>query len=195
MTNPIDKESGMSLEHAILGFLNYKPLSGYDLKKIFDTSVQHFWSADQSQIYRTLTRLTERGWAEMEIVEQSDRPDRKVYHITEAGRVELHQWLLAPIPLPSSRTAVLIQVFFAGQLADEEILAMFERAADQVRAGLAQYEQIPQQIEEYRAYMESPREFFCWMLTLEAGFKSAQANLDWLEDVIRRIKNGEMPAG
>ncbi|HNT76673.1 MAG TPA: PadR family transcriptional regulator [Anaerolineae bacterium] len=185
----------MSLEHAILGFLNYKPLSGYDLKKIFDTSVQHFWSADQSQIYRTLTRLTERGWAEMEIVEQSDRPDRKVYHITEAGRVELHQWLLAPIPLPSSRTAVLIQVFFAGQLADEEILAMFERAADQVRAGLAQYEQIPQQIEEYRAYMESPREFFCWMLTLEAGFKSAQANLDWLEDVIRRIKNGEMPAG
>ena len=56
----------MSLEHAILGFLNYKPLSGYDLKKIFDTSVRHFWAADQSQIYRTLNRLTERGWAEME---------------------------------------------------------------------------------------------------------------------------------
>jgi hypothetical protein len=43
--------------------------------------------------------------------------------------------------------------------------------------------------------MESPREFFCWMLTLDAGFKSAQANLDWLEEVIRQIKNGEMPAG
>ena len=24
----------MSLEHAILGFLHYKPMSGYDLKKI-----------------------------------------------------------------------------------------------------------------------------------------------------------------
>ena len=48
----------MSLEFAILGFLNYHPYSGYDLKKIFDTSVSHFWPADQSQIYRTLSRLT-----------------------------------------------------------------------------------------------------------------------------------------
>jgi len=40
----------MSLQHAILGFLNYKSLTGYDLKKIFDTSVRHFWAADQSQI-------------------------------------------------------------------------------------------------------------------------------------------------
>ncbi len=50
----------MSLEYAILGFLNYHPYTGYDLKKIFDTSIRHFWPADQSQIYRTLARLTER---------------------------------------------------------------------------------------------------------------------------------------
>jgi len=55
----------MSLEYAILGFLNYHPYTGYDLKKIFDNSVQHFWVADQSQIYRTLIHLTEgdsRAW-------------------------------------------------------------------------------------------------------------------------------------
>ena len=39
----------MSLEYAILGFLNYHPYTGYDLKKIFDTSIRHFWPADQSQ--------------------------------------------------------------------------------------------------------------------------------------------------
>jgi PadR family transcriptional regulator AphA len=32
----------MSLKHAILGFINYRPLSGYDLKKIFDGSVRYF---------------------------------------------------------------------------------------------------------------------------------------------------------
>ncbi|MBN2005598.1 MAG: PadR family transcriptional regulator [Anaerolineae bacterium] len=183
----------MSLEHAILGFLNYRPLSGYDLKKIFDTSVQHFWTADQSQIYRTLSRLVDRGWAVMEVVEQSDRPDRKVYHITKAGQEELHQWLLAPIYMPASRSAPLIQVFFAGQLRDEEILAIFERVAEQVRAGLRQLEQIPNQMEAYAEYMNSPREFFCWMLTLDLGIKSTQANLDWLEEIIQRIKNGEIP--
>lgn len=183
----------MSLEYAILGFINHKPLSGYDLKKIFDTSVQHFWSADQSQIYRTLTRLTERDWAEVEVVEQSDRPDRKVYHITDTGREALHKWLLTPIPAHMPRNAALIQVFFAGQLSDGEILAMFERAAERVRAVLALYREIPQQVESYRDYIESPREFYCWMLTLEAGVTSAQANLDWLESVIQRIKHEEIP--
>ena len=183
----------MSLEHAILGFLNYKSLSGYDLKKILDTSVQHFWAADQSQIYRTLARLTERGWAEMEVVEQNERPDRKVYTITEAGREELRRWLVTPIRPHKPHSAELVQVFFAGQLSDEEILAMFERSAEQVRAGLAHYEQIPQQAEAYAEYVESPREFFCWMLTLDAGFRSAQAHLAWLEDVIQRIRNREIP--
>jgi PadR family transcriptional regulator AphA len=49
----------MSLDHAILGFLSYSPFTGYDLKKFFDQSVRHFWLADQSQIYRTLSRLNE----------------------------------------------------------------------------------------------------------------------------------------
>lgn len=183
----------MSLEHAILGFLNYRPLSGYDLKKIFDTSVRHFWPADQAQIYRTLNRLAEKDWAEMEVVEQADRPDRKVYHITEAGRQELHQWLLTPLPFGENRSAPLIQVFFAGQLSDEEVLAIFQRVADSIRAGLQQYEQIPQMIEAYSDYVDSPREFYFWMLTLEVGITTARANLKWLEDVMARIRSGEIP--
>jgi len=58
----------MSLEHAVLGFINYKPFSGYDQKKLFDRAVHHFWPTDQSRIYRTLSRLLERGWASMEVV-------------------------------------------------------------------------------------------------------------------------------
>jgi PadR family transcriptional regulator AphA len=65
----------MSLEYSILGFLSYKPFSGYDLKKAFDNSVRHFWYADQSQIYRTLARLTEQGYVEME---KMDRIYREV---------------------------------------------------------------------------------------------------------------------
>ena len=72
----------MSLDYAILGFLNYRPLSGYDLKKMFDTSVQHFWTADQSQIYRILARLAKQKWVQVEVIEQTSRPDRKIYHIT-----------------------------------------------------------------------------------------------------------------
>ncbi|MBN2387172.1 MAG: PadR family transcriptional regulator [Anaerolineales bacterium] len=183
----------MSLEHAILGFLNYHPYTGYDLKKIFDTSIRHFWSADQSQIYRTLTRLTERGFVEMEKVPQQDRPDRKVYHITEGGRGELLNWLAGPPPMDEPRSAPLVQVFFAGQLSDEQVLAKFEGFAALMRAFLAMYDQVPDQLGPYQEDISSPREHFFWLLTLENGLCSMRANLAWAESIVERIKAGKVP--
>ena len=184
----------MSLEYAILGFLNYHPYSGYDLKKIFDTSIRHFWPADQSQIYRTLARLTDQGLAEMEKVAQEDRPDRKVYHITPNGRADLLSWLSGPPPLGEPRSAPLIQVFFAGQLSDEELLLKFEGYAAIMRTFLGQYDQVPGQLWPYWQEIDSPREHFFWMLTLENGVRTMRANLEWVESIIERIKSGQVPA-
>jgi DNA-binding PadR family transcriptional regulator len=183
----------MSLDYALLGFLNYQPYSGYDLKKIFDTSVRHFWPADQSQIYRTLARLTEQGLVEMEKVPQQDRPDRKVYHITEAGRAELLKFLAGPPPMGEPRSAPLIQVFFAGQLSDEEVLAKFEGLAAIMRAILNQYDQVPGMLGPFQEEITSPREHFFWLLTLENGIRNMRANLEWAESVIERVINKEIP--
>jgi DNA-binding PadR family transcriptional regulator len=181
----------MSLEHAILGFINYKPFSGYDLKKLFDSSVHHFWPADQSQIYRTLSRLSERGWASMEVVAQENRPSRKVFQITEKGKLELRQWLSAPLLPEEHRSASLIQVFFAGQLDDEQILTIFRRHAELLRGLLSVYDQVPASVEQHQHQVDSAREGFFWMLTLECGVTMARAQLEWVEGVIRRIKKGE----
>ena len=184
----------MSLEHAILGFLCYAPLTGYDLKKAFDTSVRYFWPADQSQIYRTLARLADRGWAEVEVVPQDSRPNRKVYHITEAGREELHHWLATALPPDELRIPWLVQVFFAGQLTGEETLSLFEREASQLRARLERYDQIPQESAEYVETVGSPREAFFWMLTLEYGVTVNQTELEWVEEVIERLRRKEQPS-
>lgn len=183
----------MILEHAILGFLNYHSMTGYELKKVFDRSVRHFWPADQGQIYRALNRLSDEGWAEMEVIEQQDRPDRKVYHISAEGKSELRRWLLMPIQAAENRSAPMVQVFFAGQLSDAEILAMFERTAMQMRAGLASLESIPQDISAYQDVIQSPREFYLWRVTLEIGIETLKSNLRQAEDLIQRVKNGEIP--
>jgi PadR family transcriptional regulator, regulatory protein AphA len=183
----------MSLEYAILGFLNYKPLSGYDLKKVFDTTVQHFWPADQSQIYRTLSRLTDKDWVKQEVVEQNDRPDRKVYHITDQGRKELHDWLVGPFTKDDSRNPSLIKIFFAGQLSDEEILAIFKEAAGYMRAVQELYNNLGSQIKAFSQLADSEREMFFWMQTLELGKKTIKANVDWAEGVIDEIDHKSIP--
>lgn len=186
----------MSLEYAILGFLRQKPLSGYDLKSLFDRSVRHFWPADQSRIYRALSHLPERGWATVEVVEQEDRPDRKLYHITEAGRSEFHRWLAAPLPLKETRSAALIQLFFAAELSDEEVLATLRQQAEYWRSALADLEAIPGAVAPAVARGEaagaSRRQFFA-LLTLECGVASVRAQIAWLESVIARFERGEVP--
>jgi len=186
----------LSLEHAILGFLKYHPLSGYDLKSIFDQSVKHFWSADQSQIYRTLSKLGEQGWATMEVLEQDDRPDRKIYRITNEGGEELHRWLNEQLPEKPERLAKLIQIFFAGHLSDEEAITLFERLADDCRKSLSNLQLVYQKGTQGESCKEvPPRDSFFWMLTCEYGIEMTMSSLKWLEDVLSRIKNQEWNGG
>ncbi|BCY17026.1 hypothetical protein hrd7_08750 [Leptolinea sp. HRD-7] len=178
----------MALEYAILGFLNYQPLTGYDLKKVFDRSIRHFWHADQSQIYRTLSRLTEDGAVKMEIVEQTDRPDRKVYSITPAGRERLLNWLKQPFPDEDSRSKPLVQMFFSGQISDERILEKLTEALEGMRRQMAMFDLVPDQVREFTSMAKDDRELFYWFLTLELGKRSLQTNIDWLESVVDRIR-------
>jgi PadR family transcriptional regulator AphA len=180
----------MSLKHAILGFLSYKSLSGYDLKKAFDLSVQHFWPANQSQIYRTLAALNEAGLVKQEVIERDDRLDLKVYHITAAGREELHRWLSTPLPAQDFREPFLIQVYFAGKLTDEEIVQLLQQQIQAMEGMMAEY------VSAYKSYQdrldkhEDQRAFFLSVLTLEYGITSNLASLDWLKSVAERVESG-----
>jgi DNA-binding PadR family transcriptional regulator len=51
------------------------------------------------QVYTTLERLARDSLVEHEKVSQSERPDKKVYVLTERGRQELDDWLRKPAPL------------------------------------------------------------------------------------------------
>jgi len=183
----------MSLEQAVLGFLSYSEFTGYDLKKMFDDSVRHFWGADRSQIYRTLAQLKQRGLADVEVIPQDGKPSKKVYHITEEGRVESRRWLASPLPPAEVRDTSLVQIFFSGALDDNEILDLLESKAAHLRHRLAQCRRI-RVVDESDRYVPSAREAFFWSLTLEHGIHATEASLAWLEQTIDRIRHGGAPS-
>jgi DNA-binding PadR family transcriptional regulator len=51
----------MSIEYAILGILSWRPLSGYDLKKMIEGSAALYLSGNNNEIYRTLVSLHDQG--------------------------------------------------------------------------------------------------------------------------------------
>lgn len=180
----------MSLEHAILGLLNYEPMTGYDIKKMVDLSISHFWPAVQSQIYKTLSRMENEGWLTVETIPQEPRPPRKVYALTGAGRAELLRWLEAPQPPSEARLAWLIQVFFAGRLSDEKVIALLEYQLGLQRARLQAFAAIPPENRDQMSESD-PRERFFWLLTVDYGVAQATAQVRWLEQAVASIRSGE----
>lgn len=87
----------MPIRHAVLALLHDHPSHGYELKAEFERGVGPQWGQlNIGHLYQVLERLVRDGLAETAVVEQSDRPDKTVYTLTDAGRDELDAWLDAP---------------------------------------------------------------------------------------------------
>ena len=182
----------MSLPHAILGFLDYGPMSGYDLKKYFDQSVAHFWSTTQSHIYKALEGLEKDGLAESKLIQQEGKPNRKQYKITQAGRAELKRWVSTPLESEGPREAWLIQVFFAHNLSNDELVHLFEKRIESLKHYLEQSRAAQANIEENYKRVGIKRLHDLWELTLDYGVDYYRNEIAWLEKALPRVR--KLPA-
>lgn len=178
----------MPLTHAILGFLEYTPMSGYDLKKHFDQSVAHFWSATQSHIYKALENLESQGLVKSQVIQQEGKPNRKQYQITDAGRAELQRWVSTPLPIEGHRTAWLIQVFFAHNLTNQEITNLFEKRIEYLRACLSEVQSAQKNIDENARKVGLKRVQNLWQLTLDYGIDNYTNEINWLEKMLPVVR-------
>ncbi|TMD63220.1 MAG: PadR family transcriptional regulator [Chloroflexi bacterium] len=125
----MEQREAYPITYGILGLLAFwGPLSGYDIKRLFDHTLSAMWGAAQSQIYKELRRMKELGWVEMEREEQEARPDRKIYSITDQGHEALRKWQAQPPEVFQLRDELLLKVLF-GSFATPADLAQNLRAS------------------------------------------------------------------
>lgn len=184
----------MVLRYLVLGLLTVRPMTGYDLKRAFDTSVHHFWAADRSQLYRTLAALVDAGLAEVEVVPQESYPDRKVHTITAAGRAALRDWLAAPLEPEDAREPFLGRLFFADQLDDagvRELLASRRAQAEEAVAALtAEHERVAAVLADGGPdadRVRGTRGLALRLATLRHGLAHARTELAWLDETEREV--------
>ncbi|MDO9108702.1 MAG: PadR family transcriptional regulator [Coriobacteriia bacterium] len=179
----------MSLDHAILGFLADGDLSGYDIKtRCVDRDASHFWTADQAQVYRTLDRLESARHLTSKQKIQTGKPNRKVYRITQAGRVHLDDWLATSHALPPYRDAFLIQVYFGSELSDEALADVLERTRVQRQTRLsALRERATSHAMEVGSSANRPA--LMHRMTLDAAMAAERAAIDWLDDSLDTLRS------
>ena len=179
----------MALSHSILATLvgRGKPCSGYDLAKEFNSSVGFYWKTTHQQIYRELARLETEKMVTSELVKQKDRPDKKIYSVTESGRSYLIKWIAQPSEPTPIKEDMLVKMF-VGFLVPKEVL-------------LEELEQLKKIHEEkLRLYREYETTFFSDVKSLSVKGKYRYLNLrsgigfetglfKWCEEAIDFLKN------
>ncbi|MFY9679799.1 PadR family transcriptional regulator [Glutamicibacter protophormiae] len=174
----------MVLARLILGLLCLSPMTGYELKKHFDSSINHFWNADKAQIYRTLAQLVDQGYATVRTVPQSNYPDRQEHHITEAGREVLNQWLSSGAARSPERDPFMGQVFFAAELERDGIEQLLIERRQATRYVLDDYLSQREGIDMRAA---ADRRSFLMAATLDHAIRQQAAELEWLDAVLEHL--------
>src|SRR5262245_21987429 len=165
----------MSIKHAILGLLAGGPAHSYDLKAAFESEVAPKSQLNYGQVYTTLDRLAGAGLVRPQVVAQEERPDKKVYALTEAGRKELREWLSTPTPHDLDlRNETFLKLMLARRLPDAdplEVLAVERRATFEKLHEITRARDAAQ-----RKQTDTPT-----LLLLELAVLRLEAFLKWLD--------------
>lgn len=175
----------MALEHAILVSLAERSASGYELGRRFDASIGHFWSATHQQIYKVLGRMAEAGLVAVTEIEQSGRPDKKVYSVTADGHAELRRWTAEPTPPERLRSTFAVKLRALPFGDRDAIVDDVRRRRDQHSEKLAYYEQSAERFYPDPSVLTDD-ELGGW-LVLRGGMRTEQGGIDWCDEILQTL--------
>ena len=127
----------MDVKTVCLGLLSFGEATGYDLKKHFEASFDHFFSTGFGSIYPALSALAGEGLAECTSVPQEGRPDRKIYRITPAGEAALRTTLATCEPGHKLRSELLALLYFSNLVPPERVKSLLDSRLAQMQQSLA----------------------------------------------------------
>jgi len=178
-----------NLSFTVLGLVarRVEGLHGYGLKTEFDALINDFWQVNYGSVYRCLDVLERAGdLSGMEQL-QKDRPNRRVYRITEQGKQTLDDWLLQPVsdsPRPMRDELSLKLLFLTDHSAD----TVRRMIRDQREIYLTRLAKISKQKNKLQRHGFDAR---VTGLMVDGAQARVRADLAWIERVERTLLHDE----
>ena len=175
------------LEYALLCLLHPQPQSGYDLRKILETTALGNYSGSPGAVYPALRRLEKRDLIEGEVDRSQELRPRKLFRPTAAGRDVFRNWLL----LELERADVERRM-------DELMLRFaFHWVIDDRAETLRFLRRLTEEVEEYVEELGRQRRLFPEetplhpRLALAAGIEQYRACARWARRAIKEFEKEE----
>ncbi|MFE7134612.1 PadR family transcriptional regulator [Streptomyces sp. NPDC057638] len=158
----------------LLALLAGGPAHGYELRQALEKLLGPAYPLPNiGQIYVTLGRLEQAGLIEGRHVSQSDRPDKRIYEITDAGREAVDIWYESPSEALRVRDEFFMKLALAHRAGRPDQIGLINRHRRHclnVLRSLSKGER-PDPGDDHRIAE----------LLIEGATLHLQADLDWLE--------------
>jgi len=179
------EESSLStLSLAILGLISQRPLTGYDIRKVFATTPMGHFSSSPGAIYPALKRIEDAGWVRGRAGQGKTRRQRMLYEITPQGLKTLKQHLSRPV----TRDDVIWHL-------DDLMMRFAFMDGVASREGTVQFlRDFASQIDGYvavlRGYLNGVEDIMppCGKLAMENGIQGYEMNAQWARRAIEELK-------
>lgn len=173
-----------TLSLAILGLISQRPLTGYDLRKVFQTTPLGHFSSSPGAIYPALKRIEEAAWIRSVAAPGQTRRQRVLYEITDRGLGMLRQHLSRPVTgedvIWHMDDLMLRFAFMDGIVGRKVTVRFLEDFAARIEAHVA----------DLQRYFEGVREILpvCGKLAMENGLQNYQTNAQWARQALKELR-------
>jgi len=124
--------------YAILGLLNIRPWSAYELTQQAQRSLRYVWPKSESHLYAEPKRLVRLGFARVHEIPAGPVRTRQVYRISAAGRRVLKRWLESEPAPPQLEFEAALRLFYADATDKAAVLSALAQTHDDLQQNYAE---------------------------------------------------------
>ncbi|MCQ6282464.1 PadR family transcriptional regulator [Bacillus sp. EB600] len=173
-----------TLGYAILGAVSRKPCSGYELAKYLEV----IWPAKHSQIYPLLAKMEQQKLLDYEHVEQSGKPNKKIFSITEKGKEVLEKWIAQSPSDSISRDEFLIKIYSIRLAEKENSIKLIHERISMLEETMNRLSKKIEKIEKNKVPDPMSKNFGRYIL-FNRRIRLAKEEKTWCQWVLDLIKN------
>ena len=169
----------MSTKFALLGLLNIRKMSAYDLAKFAKETISFFWNESYSNVHRTLKILDD----EKLIQKSPEKGSRNklTYEITALGKEALSEWLSNHQSTTIYRDELLLKLFVSHRDDYPALLKDLEKVLNDLLAQGQVYSEIKETV-------FSKVNNLSFDLALDYGIMQNEVTIEWLKKSIKKIE-------
>lgn len=175
------------MEFIVLGLLMTQDMTIYQLNQAFSSGLSLIYSASYGSIQNAIKKLL--AGEEIGFIETVENGrNKKIYHLTDEGRISFFQWMHAELPMNKLEMVALSKVFFLGLIVSaEEKKQILEKILTAIISMESELTELAKTLTQLQLPEEAMKIYRYQFKTLDYGILTHGVAREWVQGILDEL--------